>query len=159
MGEHDTSAACTGCGLVIADGETGCLALYRQVTGHEFGTPAYVAFDRMAWDSYCVQHPDRYCVSAKSLAAHLGGLCWALEYSGHPSGYQALNRFLDGPPRFAKPALPAVRGALTIGDIAAAGQADARARALERWARTTWAAYADLQPLARRWIEEALAKR
>ncbi len=112
---------------------------------------AVPAAGRLAWDTYCV--------SAKSLAAHLGGLCWALEYGGHPSGYRALDRFLDGPQRFDKPALPAVRGALTIGDVAAAGAAAARADALDRWARATWEAYADLQPLARRWIAEALAAR
>lgn len=154
-----TSPVCIGCGLTVLDGAEGCLRLYREVIGLGFGHSAHPAGDRLAWDTYCVQHPNRYCASAKSLAAHLGGLCWALEYGGHATGYRALNRFLDGPARFPKPALPAFRGALTIGDVGEAGDAATRACALERWARATWEAYADLQPLARRWIEEALAKR
>lgn len=159
MEEGDSPASCAGCGLTVPGGTEGCLALYREVLGRGFGGSAHPATERLAWDTYCVQHPDRYCVSAKSLAAHLAGLCWALEYGGHATGYRALNRFLDGPPRFPKPEPPTFRGALTIGDVGEAGDAADRARALEGWARSTWQAYSGLHPLARRWIEEALARR
>ena len=159
MGGEDYGAACSGCGLVIPGGAEGCLALYRQVTEEELGLPAYAGFGRVVWDTYCVQHPDRYCISAKSLAAHLGGLCWALEHGGHPSGYRALDRFLDGPPRFDKPALPPDHGTLTIGDVAAAGAPVGRVRVMDEWARPTWAPYAPPQPLARRWGEAGLAGR
>ena len=81
--EHGIPAACTGCSLVIPGGDNGCLTLYRQVTAQELGAPPDLAAGRLAWDTSCGQHPDRYCVSARSLAAHLGGLCWALEYGGH----------------------------------------------------------------------------
>jgi hypothetical protein len=102
------------------------------------------------------KHPERYCVSAKSLAAHLTGLCWALEYSGHLSGLKALQRWLDGRARIDKPELPAFRGALTVADVIGATNPEERAAAIGRWARTTWEAYSDLQALARRWVEEAL---
>ena len=159
MGEDSAGAVCAGCDLVIPGGAEGCLELYRRVREQELRPPAYAGFGRMIWETYCVQHPDRYCISAKSLAAHLGGLCWALEHGGHPSGYQALDRFLDGPPHFDRPALPPDRGALTIGDVAAADAPADRVRIMDGWARTTWAAYAGLQPLARRWVEAALAGR
>jgi hypothetical protein len=103
-----------------------------------------------------MQHPDRYCVSAKSLAAHLTGMCWALEFSGHPSGLKALQGWLDGPRRIEKPALPAFRGSLTVADVRDAHDPQAHAAAIERWARSTWEAYSALHPVARRWVEEAL---
>ena len=100
-----------------------------------------------------LQHPERYCVSAKSLAARPVGLRLALERGGHPSDLTAVQRWLNGPPAIEKPALPSSRGGLTIGDVHGATDADAHAAAVERWARSTWKAYAAVRPLARRWIE------
>jgi hypothetical protein len=48
----------------------------------DFTDAAYFRVHRMIVDTYCLQHPDRYCVSAKSLAAHLTGLCWLIEHGG-----------------------------------------------------------------------------
>lgn len=155
---NHVAATCTGCGLTLAGGDDGCLALYREIMARGFSGAPPVARDRLAWDTYCLQHPERYCISAKSLAAHLGGLCWGLEYGGHASGYAALQRLLNGPARFDKPALPAARGALTIGDVVTADDPAARASAVEQWARVTWKAYAPLQPLAWQWVEAALVR-
>src|SRR5215204_4359548 len=158
----DTASAgeevCAGCGLLVAGGAEGCLELYQERMGIPLGVSAHIGFGRMAWDTYCVQHPDVYCVSAKSLVAHLGGLCWAIEYSGHPTGYQALNRWLSGTPALRKPAIPAARGTLTIADVRGIADA-AHVRTVERWAHAAWDAYSTLHPLAREWLETALAGR
>ncbi len=150
---------CAGCGLAVPGGVDGCRAWFDAVLvrEYEWGVPYLV--HRLAVDTYALQHPDRYCVSAKSLAAHLTGLCWALEYSGHPAGLQALQRWLNGVPALTKPALPAARGALTIADVDTAPDAAAYLAAVTRWARATWQAYTALHPLARRWVEAALAQR
>ena len=124
-----------------------------------FSDPAHARVHRLAVDTYRFQHPDGYCISAKSLAAHLTGLCWALEYGAHPTGYRALNRWLDGTPPVQKRESPTFRGALTIADVYGITDADAHARAVEHWARSTWEAYAALHPLAHRWMEEALSKK
>ena len=150
---------CTGCGLAVVGGAEGCLELYWERMGLPFGVSAPVGPGRMAWDTYCVQHPDRYCVSAKSLVAHLGGLCWAVEYGGEPTGYQALNRLLNGMPAIQKPEIPLFRGALTIADVRGVEDVDAHARTMERWVHTAWAAYRRLHPFARQWLEAALAGR
>jgi hypothetical protein len=81
-----------------------------------------------------------------------------MEYGQHPSKIDALRRHNRNAP-LPKPELPQLRGALTIADAHKAPDAEAFAVAVERWARSTWAAYADLQPLARRWIEEILIDR
>jgi uncharacterized protein DUF5946 len=146
---------CEGCGLVVDGGTDGCQSLFDELRSRQLVASTY-EIQRLTVDTYCMQHPDRYCVSAKSLAAHLTGLCWALEYSGHPSGLKALQRWLDGHPRIEKPALPSFRGALTVADVSAAPDPEVRAAAIGRWAQSTWDAYSALQPIARRWVEEAL---
>lgn len=147
---------CAGCGLTVLGGTDGCRARFDAVLvrEYEWGVPYLV--HRLAVDTYALQHPERYCRSAKSLAAHLTGLCWALEHGGHPAGLRALQRWLSGAAPVVQPDLPATRGALTIADVDAATDAVAYLAAVTRWAQATWQAYASLQPLARRWVQEAL---
>jgi hypothetical protein len=151
----DEAQVCPECGAAVAGGAAGCLSLYRERMGLESGMSAYAGPGRMAWDAYCVQHPARYCVSVKSLIAHLGGLCWALEFGGQVRGYDALNRLPNGTLAVDKPALPPSRGALTIADVAGLEDAEHMAT-VERWSRAVWEAYAALHPFARQWIAAAL---
>jgi len=118
--------------------------------------PSY-ASTRLTVDVYCLQHPDRYCVSAKSLAAHLTGVGWAVERGGGEWGLGRLQRWLDTGPKLEKPALPAGHGALTIADVLNVKDTHDYVAALERWARLTWAAYAELHDIAGRWIDAAVA--
>jgi len=117
--------------------------------------PSY-ASTRLTVDVYCLQHPDRYCVSAKSLAAHLTGVGWAIERGGGEWGLRALQRWLDRGAKLDKPALPAHRGELTVSDVLGAADTDAYLAALDAWARSTWAAYGGLHEIANRWIDEAV---
>lgn len=148
---------CEGCGLRVAGGTAGCQAMFDEFRAREMSelAPSY-ASTRLTVDVYCLQHPDRYCVSAKSLAAHLTGAGWALERGGGEWGLRQLQRWLDSGPKLEKPPLPVARGPLTIADVASAADPDAYAAALDRWARATWAAYSDLHDLARRWIDAAV---
>ena len=118
--------------------------------------PSYES-TRLTVDVYCLQHPDRYCVSAKSLAAHLTGLGWAVERGGGEWGLRSLQRWLDhGGVKLEKPRLPDGRGELTISDVITSPDTDAYLEALDRWAGSTWAAYAQLHEIARRWMDEAV---
>jgi Family of unknown function (DUF5946) len=149
---------CEGCGLRIAGGTTSCQAMFDEFRAREMSelAPSY-ASTRLTVDVYCLQHPDRYCVSAKSLAAHLTGVGWAVERGGGEWGLRRLQRWLDSSPALKKPALPASRGELTIADLSGAADTGAYIAALDRWARTTWAAYSELHEIARRWIDAAVA--
>jgi hypothetical protein len=110
-------------------------------------------------DAFALQHPDRYCASAKSFAAHLTGLCAAVAHNSHPSVLQATRRWLDGKRPLVKPALPTNRGALTIAEVSVQIDPVPYAHAVQRWARCTWAACSALHALARAWIQEALKAR
>ncbi len=112
---------CEGCGLHVAGGTAGCQAMFDEFRAREMSelAPSY-ASTRLTVDVYCLQHPDRYCVSAKSLAAHLTGVGWAVERGGGEWGLRQLQRWLDTGPKLEKPALPGGNSALTIADVASA---------------------------------------
>jgi len=90
------------------------------------------------------------------LAAHLTGLCWALEHGGGEEGLRRLQRWLNGRVELVKPPLPESRGGVTVADVAAAAGPDEYRSAVYHWARSTWAAYADLHETARAWIRQAI---
>lgn len=150
--------ACAGCGLTVVGGADGCQALFHQLwTREDLRNGLPYPIRRKAVDVYCLQHPDSYCVSAKSLAAHLTGLCWALEHGGGSSGLAALQRWLNGPAKISKPALPTSRGGVTIADVMGTEQFAVFGRTVDRWALATWAAYSGLHETARRWVDEAIS--
>jgi len=149
---------CEGCGLRIAGGTAGCQALFDEFRAREITElAAKYASTRLTVDVYCLQHPDRYCVSAKSLAAHLTGVGWAVERGGGDWGLRMLQRWLDGGVRLEKPPLPAGHGELTIADVAGATGTDDYLAALDLWARSAWSAYSGLHEVARGWIDAAVA--
>jgi hypothetical protein len=156
MSEEAGIERCEGCGLAVAGGTSGCQAIFDELLARDFGDIAYFRTHRMMVDVYSLQHPDRYCASAKSLAAHLTGLAWLMEHDGNRAvGNASLRPWLDGPGRLVKPPLPAFRGALTVAHVRGASGPIAHASAVEEWARSTWEAYAPLHEVARQWIDLA----
>jgi len=130
----------------------------NELLARDFSSVVYFRVHRMMVDTYCLQHPARYCVSAKSFAAHLTGLCWLIEHGGSRAvGSESLRRWLNGIPRIEKPEIPSFRGSHTLADVREAPDPEAHARAVERWARSTWEAYSALHSLARHWIQQALS--
>jgi Family of unknown function (DUF5946) len=70
---------CIECGMRAAPGQPNCAALRDPLLARDFEQPVrYWKHHRLAVDAYCVQHLP-YVKSFKSLAAHLCGLCIALE--------------------------------------------------------------------------------
>ncbi len=150
---------CEGCGRRIAGGAAACRAGFEAACAFDYGGGMPYALHRLLVDTYALQHPDDYCASGKSLAAHLTGLLAWLEHGDRPPVRRALRERLDGPRQPERPEPPADRGALTLEEVTAATTPAARAEALERWARATWDAWASHHALARRWLREALETR
>jgi hypothetical protein len=175
---------CSGCGLAIPGGTPACRLIFDAYIAREWNNPISYRYHRMFVDTYCLQHPDQFCASAKSFAAHLTGLCAAFEHKSHPSVHKAVNRWLNGNPSLTKPELPSFRGALTIAVVRAEIQAEVEAKvqaqvqtevqaevqaaaaqpeqnpfpiaqAIDRWARSTWEAYSSLHSQARLWINQS----
>lgn len=145
--------ACPGCGLTVAGGVEGCQALFDDESARQYGDIRFAVRRRMVVDTYCLQHPERYCRSAISLAAHLTGMCVAMEHRGREEELNsAIQRWLSRRPQLEKPPLPANRGPLTIAAVRAATDLLDHRAAVDGWARGTWDAYSALHPIAREWL-------
>ncbi len=158
--ENDTTIErCDGCGFEIERGAAGCHELFEELLAQDFSNPQYFHVHRMMVDTYCLQHPDRYCRSAKSLAAHLGGICSILEGDADAAmGAEAVREWLDGSSPVERPEVPSSRGDLTIAHIRESTSPEEHASRVEEWARSTWQAYATLHELARSWVEQATSQ-
>jgi Family of unknown function (DUF5946) len=145
--------SCTGCGLEVDGGTDGCQAVFDEETAREYADVRFAIRRRMIVDTYCLQHPERYCASAISLAAHLTGLCIALEHRGRELELNAaIQRWLNRRSRLEKRALPAHPADVTIADLRAATDPVEHRTIADRWARQTWEAYRPLHELARQWV-------
>ena len=133
-------------------GAPDCANLRDRLLARDFEQPAlYFRKHRLAVDSYCVQHSP-YVKSAKSLAAHLCGLCVALERANDHAQLDRLQRWLSTNPPLEKPDLPVHRGELTIAHVSGIDDPVAYGVAVDEWARSAWQAYAAHHELARRWL-------
>jgi len=147
---------CPSCGAPLG-GREGCQAQFDWLSARAWENPARAAMHNMVVDTYAMQHPDDYCQSPKSYAAHLTGLCCALEHPGDQKLYWQIPRWLDGPAQIVKPPVIETRGRKTIRTITDAADA-AYPSAVRQWASAVWAAYASQQYLARTWLAEAVRR-
>lgn len=149
---------CHGCGWKVEGGAFRCRSRFETILARDFSDVRYFRTHRLLVDTYCLQHPDEFCASAKSLAAHLVGLCWILELGAKPSiGPEKLHRWLDGDRHLEKTAIPRERGRLTIGDLPQEDDPVLWGKAVWRWAEETWSSYHTLHTVAREWLSQAQA--
>ena len=128
----------------MADAKGGCLQIFEEVIAKEFSDYRYGRVHRLTVDAYSLQHPDVYMRSGKSFAAHLTGLCAALEFGDALTVNRAVQKWLSTNPRINKPIrLPERRGDLTIRYIHSAGDPDEHARRVLEWARDVWGAWSE----------------
>jgi hypothetical protein len=146
---------CLECGMRADDSRPACKEMWDELLTRDFERAAYWRYHRLAVDAYCLQHPASMCASAKSFAAHLCGLCIALEMGNDQAMLSGLQRWLSTNPGIAKPDLPGFRGAKIIADLHGLEDITAYGRALEEWAQSVWTAYGVLHGLARDWIAES----
>lgn len=141
------------CGLAS---EAECKRHFDATLVKEFSDYRYAKIHRLTVDVYSLQHPDPYMISAKSFAAHLTGMCCAMEHESDPGMMRALQAWLNGKREdLEKPALLEDVGELTIAHILEAPNAAEHERLVVEWASDVWDAYAVYHDLARDWIETA----
>jgi hypothetical protein len=148
---------CSGCGLLAVGGSLGCQEIFGAMGIRAWEDSRIARLHWIVVDAYALQHPDPYCRSPKSLAAHLTGLCAGLEHADNETLRPALQRWLSGRSPVSKPELPDFRGTLTIADVQEAADSADYERVVNAWTHDVWTAYAALQPLAREWISGVLA--
>jgi hypothetical protein len=127
------------------------------MSARAYSDPKYAAAHDLAFDAYCMQHPEQYCRSAKSYVAHLTRLCCGLEYGGDPKVYAAIRKSLDGRMAIEKPPIPGQRGNMMVADLRAARTREEHAGLVRQWAQSVWEAYTAQHTMARTWIKDALS--
>ena len=151
-GSCTSGISCPECGAAGAATSEAC-ELRFQALGTERFDDAELASD---WsrivDCYSLQH-DRHILSGRSLAAHLTGVCIAVEHGADRSLLRAAQQWLSRTQQIAKLAVPGRRGDVTINEIITAPPEERHA-IVARWAESVWDAWSAQQPLARRWIAE-----
>jgi len=147
---------CEDCGAVVAQGKAGCLKVFEEILAKEFSDYQYGKIHRLTVDTYSLQHPEEYMRSGKSFAAHLTGICAALEYENTLAINRMVQKWISTNPKIEKPAqLPGRGGDLTITYIQRASDAEEHIRRVREWAKDVWEAWSKHHDLARRLISEA----
>jgi len=151
------SDGCPECGAGVSGGRAACRRLFDDVLAREFGDYRYAREHRLMVDAYSLQHPDEYMRSAKSYAAHLTGMYGAFGDLVAAEVNRAVQQWLNGRRALDRPGQPGPgrRGTLTVEHVHAAGEPEDHVRRVREWARSTWEAWADYHPFAKRWIDEA----
>jgi hypothetical protein len=144
---------CRSCGAEPFGTYQSCQDLWETLLAKSFSELAYGRFHRLLVDLYSLQHPDTFCRSAKSYAAHLTGLCVTQEHAGDPQLNAAVQRWLGGRrDDLTKPGVPSARGALDLTHVLRATDAADVARRVAAWSDDVWVAYLPVQGVARQWI-------
>jgi len=132
-----------------------CKEFFDTIIAREFSDFRYARVHRLTVDTYSLQHPDPYLISAKSFAAHLTGMCCAMEYDNDRNLLRILQQWLNGKKQLEKPKLLDNVGNLTISSVVRAGDGTEHAKLVKEWAENVWDAYALYHNLAREWIDMA----
>ncbi len=151
----DDRTLCPDCGAPLG-GRDGCDAAFHELGARAIANPGFAYRRRAVVDAYCLQHPT-YILSLKSFAAHLCGLCAAVERPADPRAERAIWSDLRIPPDAVKPAVPAVRGSRTLADVCEAATPRAFHAAADAWIADVWAAWSEHHDLARRWLDYSVA--
>ena len=157
--DNNSAEVCEDCGAAVEEGRAGCLRIFEEIIARDFSDYRYGRVHRLTVDAYALQHPDRYMRSGKSFAAHLTGMCAAVEGEDASAVNQLVQKWLSTNPRVDKPAhIPERRGGLTIIHVRDAVDADEHVRRIREWAREVWGAWSEHHGLARRLIDEAASQ-
>jgi hypothetical protein len=144
---------CPECGGPGAASSEACELRFQALGLERFDDSELASDWRLVVDCYAVQH-DKYIRSGRSCAAHLTGVCIALERGGDAGLLRAVQEWLSRTREVATPAAPTARGAVSIDDVIAAAPEE-RHDVVLRWAASAWAAWGEHHALARGWIAAA----
>ena len=146
---------CPSCGAPVG-GREKCQGLFDEVLAREFSSALYFGVHRTTVDCYCLQHPEEGCASFKSFAAHLTGLCCAMEFDKDPTMMRAIHTGLNGRREETRPPFVERRGAITIDSVHRASDPESHRKAVGAWAASVWEAWSQYHELARTLLQEML---
>ncbi len=140
------------CGVLL---EKECQRMQNELIVKSAENYEIAKLNMLRADVYCMQHPSRYLISDKSFAAHLMGLCIAMEYDNELSLYKVIQKWEYGKGQVRKPPIPIHLGDLTIFHVIHATSSGEYTQLLHEWALCVWEAYEEHHELAHEWLKEA----
>ena len=146
---------CEDCGAPLG-GRVGCDRAFHELGARAMADPVFAYRRRAVVDAYCLQHP-AYIASLKSFAAHLCGLCAAVERAADPRAARAVWSDLRIPPGSSKPVLQKMRSTLTLASVHEAATADTFQAAVDAWIAAVWSDWSAHHELARTWLDHSIA--
>ena len=138
------------CGL---DSAEECERIFHSILLKDFSDFSCAKVHRLTVDAYSLQHPDVYMISSKSFAAHLTGICCAMEYGNDPELFRLLQKWLNRKKQIPRPENLENFGNLTIAHVSQAKSGPEHVDLVWEWARDVWEAYRPYRGLAMKWIE------
>jgi hypothetical protein len=72
--------------------------MFEEILAKEFSDYRYGKIHRLTVDAYALQHPEAYMRSGKSFAAHLTGMCAALEHEDTLELNRTVQKWLSSNP-------------------------------------------------------------
>ena len=148
---------CPLCRAPRVGGLEGCHTILHRLQ-LEFGLGLRESLGRMAVDAYCLQHPEIYCLSAKSYAAHLAFMAAWMDYSSDMNTIVIALRGFDGPFEEVKPPVLEHRGSLTMADLQSVQTRAELEQKMTAWGQNVWEAYTFLHDTAREYLRETLVR-
>ena len=149
---------CPECGAHVKGGRGGCQSLFDEITYAMTEDLRIASIYRLALDTYCMQHVESYCESAKSYAAHLIGLSWGVSHLDSPAPVTPLLGVLNRNTKLVKPPILSKRGSITLPDLITAyhksGDVDVLVQAVRQWSKVVWEAYASQHEIVQDWLNE-----
>ena len=150
-----STVACEDCGAPFA-GRTACDLAYHELGARAAADARFAYRRRAVVDAYCLQHP-AYIHSVKSFAAHLCGLCAAIERPTDPRAERAVWSEIRVRPGATKPPLPDDRGTLTVAALCRSTTPEEFRAAADAWIADVWRAWSPHHALARDWLDYSIA--
>jgi hypothetical protein len=148
---------CPECGGQVKGGRGGCQALFDEITYMMGSNLRIAAIHRLSLDTYCMQHVESYCASARSYAAHLVGLWWGINHPDDSAPVVPVLRSLNLNDKLIKPPVLRNRGSISLPDVMTgahpASDIDEFVRHVHAWANNVWQAYDSQHEMIRMWIK------
>ena len=165
------STMCLECSAHLPVKTPTCLHLFEAVIVRLSNQPALRCELRMAMDAYALQHVEQFCPHQRSVAIHLMGLCWGLEFQGDVKVARAMQRWLENHaelPQILPPFVSPFEEFLTISDVwhelqrlpAEPEEQDwlVFEHPVRRWAHSVWFVWKEQHENVRKWIAKSISQ-
>ncbi len=155
---------CLECGANFPKTHPSCLHLFEKVIVVLSELPNHRVELRMAMDAYALQHSEQFCPHQRSIAIHLMGLCWGVEWKGEIRIAKAMQKWLEhrsDMPQIPPPFISPFQDIMTVEEVwklIEAQKLEDVPKKVHMWANTVWMSWSEQHQHVRQWISSAIQK-